>query len=204
MGFVRWHAPMINDLDSTLEVLLRHTAPHLVVNRVAISFAPPDGSFPPASVTLPAIDLFLYDIRENREFRNNEPMAERGNGGALRLLPPPVRIDCSYLITAWPSPSDHAVKDEHGMISEVMAALLRYRVLPQPLLQGSLADQPASPPVAALQTGSLQSMGEFWQALGGKPKVALHYTVTVAVQAGLAVEAGAPVVDSRIRMGDAA
>ncbi|MDJ0747492.1 MAG: Pvc16 family protein [Xenococcaceae cyanobacterium MO_167.B27] len=28
----------------------------------------------------------------------------------------------------------------------------------------------------------LQSLGEFWQALGGKPKAALHYTVTIGVE----------------------
>jgi len=193
---------MINDLDSTLEVLLRHTAPHLV-QQVAISFAPPDNSFPPASVRLPAIDLFLYEVRENREFRSNERVSERGKDGAVVLLPAPVRVDCSYLITAWPSPGDNAVKDEHGMISEVMVALLRYPVLPRQLLQATLADQPLPPPVTALQSGSLQSMGEFWQALGGKPKVALHYTVTIAVQAGLGMEEGAPIVDSRIRLGRA-
>ncbi len=193
---------MINDLDSTLEVLLRHSAPNLA-SQVSISFAPPDNSFPPASVRLPAIDLFLYEVRENREFRSNERVPERGNDGSVMLLPAPIRVDCSYLITAWPSPGDNAVRDEHGMISEVMAALLRYPVLPQQLLQGTLANQPLPPPVAALQAGSLQSMGEFWQALGGKPKVALHYTATIAVQAGLGMEAGPAIVDTRVRLGQA-
>jgi hypothetical protein len=190
---------MINDLDSTLDVLLRQTLAPDLVHQVAISFAPPDNSFPPASVRLPAIDLFLYDVRENREFRSNERAPERGQDGAVVLLPAPIRVDCSYLITAWPSPGENAVKDEHRMISEVMAALLRYPVLPQQLLQGALASQPLPPPVTALQAGSLQSMGEFWQALGGKPKVALHYTATIAVQAGLGAEEGPAVIDSRIR-----
>ena len=112
-----------------------------------------------------------------------------------------MRVDCSYLITAWPSSgTPNAVQDEHHLISEAMAALLRYPVLPRALLQGALADQDLPPPVAALQAGSLQSMGEFWQALGGKPKVALHYTATIAVAAALPAETGAPVVDARIRL----
>jgi hypothetical protein len=194
---------VINDLDDTLELLLRQTLAPDLVGQVEISFAPPDNSFPPPSVRLPAIDLFLYDVRENRDFRSNERVQERGQGGTVMLLPAPVRVDCSYLITAWPAPGDNAVKDEHHMISAVMAALLRYPVLPQPLLQGALAQQPLPLPVAALQSGSLHSMGEFWQALGGKPKVALHYTATIAVQAGLGAEQGAPVVDSRTRVGRA-
>jgi hypothetical protein len=191
---------VINDLDNTLEILLRHAAPDLV-SQVAISFAPPDNSFPPASVRLPAIDLFLYDVRENRELRSNERVSDRAKDGTVVLLPAPVRVDCSYLITAWPSPGDNAVKDEHRMISEVMAALLRYPVLPRPLLQGALADQATPLPIAALQAGVLQSMGEFWQALGGKPKVALHYTATIAVQAGLGAEEGQAIADTLFRLG---
>lgn len=194
---------MINDLDSTLDLLLRQTLAPDLLHQVTISFAPPDNTFPPASVRLPAIDLFLYDVRENREFRGNDRVTERGKDGTLVLLPPPVRVDCSYLITAWPTPGENAVKDEHHMIGAVMAALLRYPVLPQPLLQGELGSQPLPLPVTALQTGSLQSMGEFWQALGGKPKVALHYTATIAVQASLGAELGAPVIDSRIGIGRA-
>jgi Pvc16 N-terminal domain len=195
---------MINDLDDTIAELLRQTVPSTFtnpVNQVSISFAPPDNTFPPSSVVLPAIDLFLYDIRENRDLRSNERHIERGPDGMVSGGPPPTRVDCSYLITAWPSPTSHtAVQEEHQLIGEVMAALLRYPVLPRVLLKGALADQQLPPPAAALQAGSLQSMGEFWQALGGKPKVALHYTVTIAVESGLPAVEAPPVVDVRTRL----
>jgi hypothetical protein len=195
---------MINDLDATIAELLRRTVPSTFanpVNQVSISFAPPDNTFPPTSVVLPAIDLFLYDIRENRDFRSNEPHVERGPDGMVSVRPPPTRVDCSYLITAWPSPTSHtAVQEEHQLIGEVMAALLRYPVLPRVLLKGALADQQLPPPAAALQAGSLRSMGEFWQALGGKPKVALHYTVTIAVESGLPAVEAPPVADVRTRL----
>jgi len=190
---------MINDLDATLAELLRRTAP--LTTQVAISFAPPDRTFPPSSVVLPAIDLFLYDIRENRDLRSNEPLIERGADGMVTMRPPPTRVDCSYLITAWPSPaSPAAIQEEHQLIGEVMVALLRYPILPAQLLKGVLADQPLPPPTAALQAGSLQSMGEFWQALDGKPKVALHYTVTIAVASGQPAVEAPPVRDMRTRL----
>jgi hypothetical protein len=50
-----------------------------------------------------------------------------------------------------------------------------------------------------LQPGLLQSLGEFWQSLGGKPKAALHYTVTVGVDVHKPVEAGPPVVDKMLK-----
>jgi hypothetical protein len=172
---------MINDLDSTVETLLRRELPALV-GQVAISFAAPDDNFPPSSVTLPAIDLFLYDVRENRELRNNEWIIERQNGNSARRHSPPVRVDCSYLITAWPSDaSPNPSKDEHMLLGEVMMVLLRYPLIPAEVLQGSLEGQELPLPAGTLLPGRLQSLGEFWQALGGKPKAALNYTVTIAV-----------------------
>ena len=94
---------------------------------------------------------------------------------------PPVRVDAPW-ITAWPGSSEKdRPEDEHRLLGEVMQALLRHRTLPREVLVGTLAGQQLPLPVSALQPGRLQSLGEFWQALGGKPKAALNYTVTFAV-----------------------
>ena len=174
---------MIHDLDSTLRALLLRDLPPVLAEQVAISFDTPDDQFPPTSVTLPAIDLFLYDVRENLELRSNDWSMKRRGDGTARRQPPPVRVDCSYLVTAWPSESAPSpAQDEHRLLGEVMLVLLRYPKLPDDLLQGGLQSQELPLPTAALQPGRLQSLGEFWQALGGKPKSALNYTVTIAVQ----------------------
>src|SRR5215471_20999293 len=96
---------MIDDLDRSVEELLRRELPPALVGQVAISFASPDSEFPPASVTLPAVDLFLYDVRENRELRSTEWIFDRRDDGTATRRRAPVRIDCSYLITAWSSES---------------------------------------------------------------------------------------------------
>ena len=41
-------------------------------------------------------------------------------------------------------------------------------------------------------------VGQFWQALGGKLKVALNYSVTIGVEVREPVEIGPPVIDKRI------
>ncbi len=180
---------MIHDLNSTLKVILQHELPKPLDEQVAISFDPPDDQFPPPSVTPPAIDLFLYDIRENRDLRSNEWSLQRESDGTGRRCMPLVRVDCSYLITAWPSQSTpNRSADEHRLLSEVMMVLLRFPTLPEWLLQGGLTAQELPLPTAVLQPGHLQSLGEFWQALGGKPKAALNYTVTIAVQPFAAVD----------------
>jgi hypothetical protein len=173
---------VINALDETLKALLKRDLPSALAEQAQISFATPDDQFPPQSVSLPAIDLFLYDVRENLELRSNELHVERrGNGTAIQTRAP-VRVDFSYLITAWPSASVHdPAEDEHRLLGEVMRVLLRYRTIPEDVLQGELTGQELPLPVSSLQPGRLQSLGEFWQALGGKPKAALNYQVTLSV-----------------------
>ena len=189
---------MLDDLDRTLEELLKRSLPPELGEQISISFATPDDQFPPSTVTPPAIDLFLYDIRENAELRSNEWLIERQSNGTATKQPPPVRVDCSYLITAWASESSTTTaQDEHRLLSEVMDVLLRYPTLPSAILQGRLINQELPLPTAVLQSGQLQSLGEFWQALGGKPKAALNYTVTIAV-VSKETEITAPVVTEKI------
>ncbi|MCU0588679.1 MAG: DUF4255 domain-containing protein [Syntrophobacteraceae bacterium] len=180
---------MIRDLDETLAGLLRRDLPRSLVDQVQISFATPDDEFPPQSVTLPAVDLFLYDIRENLELRSNEVYIDRrGDGTAVRTRAP-ARVDFSYLITAWPSESvPDPAEDEHRLLGEVMRVLLRHRTIPEDVLRGELRGQRPPLPVSSLQPGRLQSLGEFWQALGGKPKAALNYQVTVSVDVAVPEE----------------
>src|SRR5689334_5117784 len=116
---------MIHDLDRTLKELLTRFLPTELATQVEVSFAAPDNQFPGSAVPLPALDLFLYDVRENRELRSTEWIVERQNGFAVQT-PPPVRVDCSYLITAWSSAADNPAQDEHRILGEAMRVLLRF------------------------------------------------------------------------------
>jgi hypothetical protein len=170
---------MFQDLDATLAALLDA---ELAVRNVDISFAAPDDQFPPSGVTLPAVSMFLYDIRENTQLRSNEWELRRDDDNRITSRRrPPVRVDCSYLITAWPSDVPEPAADEHLLLGEVMKVLLRHRAVPAQYLRGDLEGQ--EPPVRAriLAENQLQSLGELWQAMGGKPKAALHYGVTLSV-----------------------
>lgn len=183
---------MFQDLDATLATLLEQQLPHDLVSQITITFRTPDSQFPPASVTLPALDLFLHDITENREMRDMHATMERQPDGRVLSSQALLRLDCSYMITAWastgaPSPDE----DEHRMLGEVMKVLLLHREIPAEALQGSMKTQPV--PIRGFVTpmGQAQSRGEFWQALGGRPRVAIHYTVTIAVDPHGLVDVGA-------------
>jgi hypothetical protein len=170
---------LIHDLDKSLEVLIKRELPQR--DQVTVSFAAPDDQF---SVKLPAVDFFLYDLRENLELRSFDFYDQSEGEGSVSRRMAPIRVDVSYLITAWPGGSGQhgdPSKDEHELLGSVMRTLLRYRTLPLEVLQGSLKRQQMPLPVTTLQPGRLQSLGEFWQALGGKPKAALNYMVTLPV-----------------------
>jgi hypothetical protein len=181
---------MIDDLDNTLKRLLAREVAELA-DEGHICFERPDDQFQPAQ---PGVDLFLYDVRENHELRDNEWLVEpHPAAGTVATRQAPIRVDCSYLITAWAGDT----ASEHRLLGRVMRVLLRYPTLPEDLLPAGLKVQELALPASILQPGSLQSMGEFWQAMGGKPRAALNYTVTIAV-APDEEAAEAPLVFERI------
>ena len=78
---------MFHSLDTTLKSILDDTSAPLLVRDAEVAFDRPSESYNPPRNT---INLFLYDIRENVELRNNESVIERQNGHVTirkRLLP---------------------------------------------------------------------------------------------------------------------
>jgi hypothetical protein len=177
---------MLHDLDKTLEELLKAELPPALVGasattKVSISFATPDHEFASQIGNAPVINLFLYDVRENLELRNNEWVLDRQPNGTATRKRPPVRIDCSYAITIWSAGNQSDPRTEHRLLGEVMKALLRHPIIPAAVLQDSMKEQEILPRSLTLRPTQLQSLGEFWQAMGGRPKPALNYTVTIAI-----------------------
>jgi len=184
-------------------MLLKRGLPQEFLRQITITFAAPDEQFPPASVSLPAIDLFLYDVRENRNLRTNEWVLERNDDGTGLKRLAPIRVDCSYLITAWANAGSlTAAQEEHRLLGETMRVIVRHPVMPAEFLQGRLRNQEPDMPTISIQPGHLQSVAEFWQALGGKPKAALNYTVTVVLDPFEPVNVGKLVTDKAIQFGD--
>jgi hypothetical protein len=162
---------VLDDLDRTLLNVL--TAEITTLDAGHVHFEPPDNEFRPS---IPAVSLFLYDVRENVDLRDNDWLVDRSNGSNAVKRQPPRRVDCSYLITAWAGDS----LSEHLLLGQVMQALLRHPTIGDPYLANTLQGQPPLP-TGVLQPSLLQAIGEFWQAMGNKPRAALNYTVTVAV-----------------------
>src|SRR5262245_49823933 len=125
---------MLADLDESLRALLRRELGRHGFDGVEVAFEAPDKEWA-ASLSGPAVNLFLYDLREAKEVRPIEWEAEAGNG-QQRERRPPLRVDASYAVTSW----TRAVEDEHRLLSQVMAILYAYPELPAESLAGTLAN----------------------------------------------------------------
>jgi hypothetical protein len=179
---------MFDDLDKTLKKILDDPAMPASIaglHNADKSFLTPDRNFTPAQA---AVNLFLYEVKENRQLRDAEPIVEK-IGTTFVQRPPPLRVDCCYLVTGWSSQTG-AVKasEEHRLLAEALLWLSRFPTIPATFLQGSLTNQLYSPPTMVAQADGSKNAAEFWLALGIPPRPAFHLTVTIAMELLLQVE----------------
>jgi hypothetical protein len=191
---------MIRDLSETLRVMLDDPALAAEFPELAgaqIVFDRPTEQFNPSQTT---IDLFLYDMRENMELRSNEPVIERNNGTAI-IHRPPLRVACSYLITAWPVGGTDLPLQEHRLLSQTLQVISRYPMIPAVHMQGKLVGQEPPLPMMTTQAEGLKNPAEFWTAIGNKLRPSLNITVTISMQP-FAAETAKVVTAAKIRIGE--
>jgi hypothetical protein len=190
---------MIRDLSLTLRAMLSQPPLPPDLAAAQIAFDRPGDTFTPGQST---VDLFLYDIRENLELRNPEPTIERSNGQAVRR-PPPMRVACTYLVTAWPVGGAELPLQEHRLLAQTLQVFARYPTIPAEFLQDSLKGQEPPLPLVTSQTNGVKEPAEFWSALGGRLRPSLSVTVTIGLEV-FAAEALPLVLTEEIRIGQRA
>jgi hypothetical protein len=176
---------MIKDLDLTLKALLSGEAESgSELAQANISFSAPDEEWRRKGKELD-LDIYLYDIRENRELRSNEPHLQRNPDGTITQEKPLPRMDCAFLITAWNkvavSHDEDRELQEHRLLNQVLQVLFRNPRIPPEYLYGSLkAQEPALPMITAQKDG-LPDPVEFWNAMGSPLKPAINCVVTFSL-----------------------
>jgi Pvc16 N-terminal domain/Carboxypeptidase regulatory-like domain len=171
---------MIRDLSTTLQAILSDPSlatPFPELSKAMIAFDRPDDGFKPAQTT---IDLFLFDVRENMELRSNEPTIERLNGQAV-IHRAPMRVACTYLVTAWPVGGTDLVLQEQRLLAQVLQVLSTYPIIPATYLKGKLAGQEPPLPMMASHPDELKNPAEFWTAIGNKMRASLTVAVTIGM-----------------------
>ena len=123
---------MFNDIDDTLREFLNSEIP-ISKSEIDISFDRPTRDWS-GRLSKPTLNLFLYDIRERKELRDDVPMVSRNDNGQAVRQTPPRRIDLSYLVTVWIKETE----DEHRILARVMTCFYRHNKIDLKYVQGDL------------------------------------------------------------------
>ncbi len=172
---------MFDDVDQSLQALLVSDVP-LDPAEVDIAFARPAREWS-SRLARPTLNLFLFDIRERTEFRDDNPRVTNGANGIARREHPPRRIDLSYLVTAW----TREPEDEHRVLARVLASLYRNRVLPDEHLKGSLRDSTTPVLLRCTPPDHLQKSVDFWGVMDNELRAGLTWVATVPLDVFAAV-----------------
>lgn len=165
---------MIQDLDDSIKELLIQKVP-IDITAIDISFDMPGKEWA-AGISKPTINIFLYDLRENRELRSNEvQLARTGDSGVQTKSP--ARVDATYFISAWTTD----ISDEHRLLGGVLGTLLKYPVLPEEVLKGEMANQSFPLRAWIAQPDRTPNVWDLWGGLDGRLKAGISYVVTLAL-----------------------
>lgn len=156
-----------------------------------LTFDPPTRDWT-AKRSVPTVNVFLYDIREDLSRRRSGTSEEHDEAGMIvGWRDSPRWYHLSYLVTAW----TNRPMDEHRLLSEVLACLTRAGTLAPQWLTGTLAELGLTIPLeAAGPVSEGRAATDIWSALGGELKPAIDLRVTAPL-AGQREPAGPPVTE---------
>ena len=180
---------VIHDVDQLLERLVRRDA--LNGSSVDLVFDAPTTDWV-ARRSGPAVNLYLYDIREDLQRRVPAWEDSRGSDGlVVGRSQPPRRFRLAYLVTAW----TQRPEDEHRLLSSLLVCMLRNPMLKPGDLGGSLdeANLPVYIEVGQPETQE-RSLADIWSALGGELKPSLDVVVIAPVAISTNAPFGPPVL----------
>ena len=207
---------MFQDLDDTLATLLnwvpppnpppdlpaglRTPAPQRLRD-AAKSFLTPDRDFPTKLSGQTTIDLFLHRIQENLELREAAGFL-RYNENPIVSPQPLLRVDCSYLVTAWSvADGEQVVRTEHELLGLALKWLGRFRTIPAAVLAGTLVPSNDDLPLPYAMAASVDPNRipvDFWTALGIAPRPSFDLIVTLAIDFAVRVDEGPPVISREL------
>ncbi len=170
------HGQVIHDVDQLLEKLVRRDA--LNGSSVDLVFDAPTKDWT-ARRSGPAVDLYLYDIREDLQRRVPawEDIRDK-QGTVTRRRQPPRRFRLAYLVTAW----TQRPEDEHRLLSTLLACFLRNPMIKAEDLGAPLDEADLPVYIEVGQPASQErSLADIWSALGGELKPSLDLVVIAPI-----------------------
>ena len=186
---------MIADLDESIRRLLIERG-NLNSGEVDIAFDMPTRDWA-NGVSKPTVNVYLFDVRENRELKVSDPwQVRRGENNTAIKSRPAARIDLTYRITTYAN----AIEDEHRLLSRVLLVLFQHPTLPEELLEGAIAGQEIATLIASPQ-GLIQAPADFWGALDNDIRPSVDCKLTMTLDLSQEIEVGLALT-SQIKIGE--
>ncbi len=174
---------MIPDVDDTLRRMLAAELARLpgcpVYDAEQISFDPP-GDAAAAQDGEARVNLFLHDLRENVDLREQTFLRQRAekDESLIGIRRAPLRINLAYLVTAH---AGHDPATEHRLMADVMGVLMTYLAVPRQYLAGSLEGLGSDVVLLSVgQPGDLETFNPsgIWQAVEAQMQPSLILVIT--------------------------
>lgn len=176
---------MLDELDETISLILTADLP-IRNDEIEVTFEQPNRTNS-ARWKKPAVNFFLYDLRENNVLRQHQWEQQAGNGtngDQAKLKRTPFRVDCYYMLTTWANDPE----TEHRLMTRCLLALFRHSVLPEERLVGSLKNQPFDLQAHLASHDRLTNPAEVWASLDNEMRPSVSYIITLALDPWTEVE----------------
>gem|GEM_PF-2284720 len=146
---------------------------------------------PVASFALPggirgqnALNLYFCALAEDADLRSNEKEFERVGDAWVSLLPP-LRLKCTYIVSAWPDTPDpeEAALVQIRLLSRACAVFAASGNMPAAYLPAELNTAGLPKPLVSLIDHDLPKRPDFWSLAGCAfhPSFSLSATISIPI-----------------------
>jgi hypothetical protein len=163
---------MLSDVDESLRRLLTADMP-IERGEIDITFERPTREWS-SRLSKPTLNLFLFDIRERIELRNESGPVEMTPAGRATRKRPDRRVDLAYTLTAWAKEP----ADEHRIMGRLMATLYRNSSVPEEHLDGELRTAEYPVLLRMMPPDYLAKPADFWGVMDNEMHIALTWVAT--------------------------
>jgi hypothetical protein len=119
----------------------------------------------------------------------------------VQILRAPLRVACSYLVTAWAGGGTDSVLREHELLSQALQLLAMWPKIPEAYLKGSLRNQQPPLPLVTARMDGMKNPHEFWTAIGNRMRPSITITATIGID--LSMPETAPLaITHEVRLGE--
>jgi len=168
---------LFSEVDESLRSLLTADVP-LDPGDVDITFDRPTREWS-SRLSRPTLNLFLADVRERTELRDQTLQVRPSPGGEADVKRKARRIDLTYCMTAWTADAG----DEHRILAAVLACMFRNGEISSEHLRGGLAGADFPVAMRIMPPDFHIAPADLWSVLDNELHTSLTWVATAPLDA---------------------